>query len=141
MIPIKRVDHISFAAWSIDEQIKWFEGLWGLKLAHRFDNPEEGYTGAVLDLPNNQMQIEVLQPLGEHSFVEKFLRERGPGFHHVTVQVESMEETAAALRKAGIEPFHGIHQRDTWLQTYIHPRDGGGALWQVFEEKGVGYRV
>jgi methylmalonyl-CoA/ethylmalonyl-CoA epimerase len=134
LIPIKRVDHISFATWSIEKSLAWFEQVMGLKVAHRFQNPEEGYSGAVLDLPNKQLQFELLEPLGEDSFVERFLRTRGPGFHHVTVEVEDIEAAAAALRRAGIEPFRGIHRSHDWLQTYIHPRDGGGVLWQLFEE-------
>jgi len=137
LIPIKRVDHVSFATWSVDKSIAWFETVMGLKLNNRFINAAEGYAGAMLDLPGNQLQFELLEPYGDESFVRKFLETRGPGFHHLTIEVSEMEGpngAAAALREAGIEPFRGIHRSATWLQTYIHPKDGGGVLWQLFEE-------
>ncbi len=133
MIGIKRIDHVSFATWSVDEQVDWFERVMGLGVASRWRNTEEGYAGAVLDLPGNQLQFELIEPLGEDSFVAKFLRERGPGVHHITVEVHDAQAAAAALSAEGIEPFRGLHQSDGWLQTYIHPRDGRGVLWQLFE--------
>jgi methylmalonyl-CoA/ethylmalonyl-CoA epimerase len=133
LFTIKRVDHVSFATWSVDEQVGWFERVMGLSVASRWRNEAEGYAGAVLDLPGGQMQFEVIEPIGDDSFVAKFLKARGPGFHHITVEVENIEQAAAGLREAGIEPFRGIHRSDTWLQTYIHPSDGAGALWQLFE--------
>lgn len=137
MIPIKRVDHISFATWSIEQSVAWFQSLMGLTLGDRFTNAREGYAGAMLELPGNQLQFELLEPYGDDSFVRKFLETRGPGFHHITIEVQRMEGqdgAAAALRAAGIEPFRGVHGDNHWLQTYIHPRDGGGVLWQLFEQ-------
>jgi methylmalonyl-CoA/ethylmalonyl-CoA epimerase len=137
LIPIKRVDHVSFATWSVEKSVAWFQAVMGLKLNSRFTNTAEGYAGALLDLPGNQLQFEVLEPLDGPNFVRSFLETRGPGFHHITIQVNEMEgETGAAaeLRAAGIEPFRGVHLGANWLQTYIHPRDGGGVLWQLFEE-------
>ena len=140
MIGIKRVDHVSFATWSVDEQAKWFETVMGLTVAERFENPDEGYAGLVMDLPGNQLQFELIEPLGEDSFVEKFLKTRGPGMHHVTVEVHDAHAAAAALRTAGIEPFKGVHQGGGWLQTYIHPGDSGGVLWQLFQPGAEGAR-
>lgn len=133
MIGIKRVDHVSFATWSLDDQVKWFESIMGLTVSGRWRNEAEGYAGVLLDLPNNQMQFELLEPIGEDSFVARFLKTRGPGFHHITVEVDDVHAAAAALKAAGIEPFRGVHQSGDWLQTYIHPGEGGGALWQLFE--------
>lgn len=132
MVGMKRVDHISMAVWSIDEQLPFFTELLGLTLNHRFRNEEEGYSGAVLDFPNQQLQMEILEPLGEEGFVARFLRERGPGFHHVTVEVADIEQTAATMRDRGVEPFRGISGDADFRHTYIHPKSSGGMLWQLF---------
>lgn len=132
MVGMKRVDHISMAVWSIDEQLPFFTELLGLTLNHRFRNDAEGYSGAVLDFPNQQLQMEILEPLGEESFVAKFLRERGPGFHHVTVEVEEIGQAADAMRDRGFEPFGGVRGTTDFRHTYIHPKGSGGMLWQLF---------
>ncbi len=133
MIGIKRVDHVSFATWSVDESLKWFASIMELNVASRWRTEAEGYAGALLDLPNNQMQFELIEPIGDDSFVAKFLKSRGAGFHHITVEVEDVRAAAQWLQGQGIEPFRGIHESGGWLQTYIHPGNGGGVLWQLFE--------
>ncbi len=48
MIGIKRVDHVSFATWSLDEQVRWFERVMSLSVASRWRDEDEGCAGAVL---------------------------------------------------------------------------------------------
>ena len=39
--------------------------------------------------------IEILEPMGDHGFLHRFLGERGPGVHHVTFMVPSLDEVTA----------------------------------------------
>lgn len=133
MLPITRVDHVSFATHSIDASLQWFEKIFGAKEVKRMRVEQEGYTFATLAFPGGQLEWELIEPLGEDSFVAKFLRERGPGVHHITIQVENVEQSAAALRANGIEPFGGVNGSDGWRETFIHPRDSNGILFQLFE--------
>lgn len=132
MFGLKRVDHISMAVWKIDDQLPFFTELLGLTLAGRWRNEKEGYAGAVLDFPGKQLQMEILEPIGEDSFVARFLKERGPGFHHVTIETDDVERASAAMRAFGVEPFGGITGPDDFRHTYIHPKSSGGLLWQVY---------
>jgi methylmalonyl-CoA/ethylmalonyl-CoA epimerase len=128
----KRVDHISMAVWRIDEQLPFFTDLLGLRLIDRWTSEEEGFAGALLEFPGKQINLEILEPLGEDSFVAKFLRERGPGFHHITIETDDVEQAAAAMEAHGIDPFRGIGGGPEFRHTYMHPRQTGGLLWQVF---------
>jgi methylmalonyl-CoA/ethylmalonyl-CoA epimerase len=134
----KRVDHVAMAAWSIDDAIKFFSNVFGWKEAGRFNNPQAGFAGVVLDVPgpdgNRQMQWEILEPLGENSFIEKFLNERGPGLHHVTLEVDDADAAAGWLRECGIEPFGGPRVSYDWKEMFIHPKASGGVLFQLYEQ-------
>lgn len=132
MFGLKRVDHISMAVWSIDDQLPFFTELLGLTVSGRFRNEAEGYAGATLDFPGQPLQMEILEPIGDDSFVARFLRERGPGFHHITVETDDVEAAADAMREHGIEPFQGIGGSADFRHTYIHPKASGGLLWQIF---------
>jgi len=132
---LKRVDHISMAVASIEEQLPFFTELLGLTVADRFRNEREGYIGVVLDFPGKQLQMELLEPIGDESFVARFLRERGPGFHHVTIEVDDIVTAAAAMREHGLQPFGGISGSPDFRHTYIHPKSSGGMLWQVYSSE------
>ncbi len=98
----------------------------------RFDNPEDGYIGLEMSIPGSDTKWEILEPAGENSFVERFLAQRGPGVHHVTFEVEDVEAAAKELRARGIEPF-GLRLEGRARELFIHPRDAGGVLIQLFE--------
>ncbi|PZC48456.1 MAG: methylmalonyl-CoA/ethylmalonyl-CoA epimerase [Chloroflexi bacterium] len=129
-----RFDHYSIAVPDADKAIDFHEKLFGLELDHAFNSPSEGFRGGLLDMPNGQGQVELMSPLGDDSFLHGFLAKHGPGLHHITVEVEDIEAAVAYLREElGIEPYRGIWSDHQWRQTFIHPRDSGGVLYQLFE--------
>ncbi len=136
MLPLKRIDHISMATSSWKSQSERLERLLGFKFLHNWEAHEgEDFSGAVSQVRGTEIEFEMIQPAGEGSFVQKFLDEQGPGLHHITAEVHNIEEAAAELERQGITPFGGIHFDGTWNVTYIHPKDSGGILWQLFQPK------
>lgn len=135
VLPFKRIDHVSFATPSIDDSLAWFAALFGAKEVERTRVEGEGFTFATLEIPNAQIQLELIEPLGENSFVARFLEERGPGFHHMTVIVDDVRRAAAELAAHDIRPFGGVRGDGKWKQTFIHPKDSGGILFQLVERK------
>ena len=136
----KRLDHVSLAVADAGRAMAFYEKLFGLETDHEFTSPEEGFQGGVFNMPNAQAQLEILEPSDPNSFLHKFLGERGPGVHHITIEVEDIDAAAAYLREEmGIEPFRGVWSDGDWRQTFIHPRDSGGVLYQLFQwEPGKG---
>ena len=47
--------------------------------------------------------IELIEPLGRSGFVHRFLAERGPGIHHVTFKVPSLDEACARAEAEGYD--------------------------------------
>ena len=132
MLGIKRMDHVCMVVWKLDDRLPMLTELFGMKVAGRFDNPHAGYNGVALDIPGGGAQWELLEPTDDESFLARFLRERGPGLHHVTFEVESVEKATQALREYGYEPFGG-RTYEHYKEVYIHPRDTGGVLFQLYE--------
>lgn len=133
MLPVTRVDHISMAAASWKSQSAKLQHLLGFQFAHSWEaHPGEDFSGSVSDVRGTGIQFEVIQPAGENSFVQKYLDERGPGLHHITVEVDDIDAAAVELERLGLTPFGGIVNDGMWRLTYIHPKESGGILWQLF---------
>jgi methylmalonyl-CoA/ethylmalonyl-CoA epimerase len=130
---IKRLDHVAMAVWRLEEYLPLLTELFGMKVVGRWRSEEEKYAGVTLDVPGGNVQWEVVEPTSDDSFLTRFLKQRGPGLHHVTFQVEDVEKAAEILRRRGIEPFGGVRTGSTWKELFIHPRDSGGLLIQLFE--------
>jgi len=132
MLGIKRMDHVCWVVPRLDERLPLLTELFGMKLLGRWDNPQAGYNGATLDVPGSNVQWELLEPSSDESFLARFLDDRGPGLHHVTFQVESVDRAIEALRAHGYEPFGGRSYGD-YKEVFLHPRDSGGVLFQLYE--------
>jgi methylmalonyl-CoA/ethylmalonyl-CoA epimerase len=131
---IKRIDHVAMAAPSLPERVRFFEELFGMKAGAVYDNPHDGYKGVELSIPGSDAKLEILEPSGERSFVSRFLEGRGSMYHHVTFEVHDIIKAAQALRERGIEPF-GMRLENAWnKELFIHPRDTGGVLIQLYEQ-------
>lgn len=133
MLPIKRVDHISMAAPGWKAQAEKLERLLGFKFLHSWEaGPNSDFDGCVSQVRGTGIEFEIISPSGPNSFVQKFLDQQGPGLHHITVEVHDIHEAAAELERLGMKPYGGIQDDGMWHLTYIHPKDSGGILWQLF---------
>ena len=132
MLGIKRMDHVCMVVPKLEDRLPMLTGLFGMKVAGRFDNPKAGYNGVVLDIPGGGAQWEILEPSADDSFLVRFLAERGPGLHHVTFEVENIDTATTALEENGYHPFGG-RAYDKYKEVFLHPRDTGGVLFQLYE--------
>jgi methylmalonyl-CoA/ethylmalonyl-CoA epimerase len=132
---IKRLDHVCWAVNNVEDVLPLLTDLMGMTVEGRFENTDVGFRGVGLRVPGGTGHFELLEPSGESSYLHRFLRDRGPGLHHVTFEVEDIERAAGAMRDFGIEPMGGVQRSHGWAETYIHPKDSGGVLFQFYVEE------
>lgn len=67
--------------------------------------------------------------------IERFLERRGPGLHHVALQVdEPLLSLLEGLRAAGLEPIGEIEpSSDARPSIFLHPGSTGGVLVELVE--------
>jgi methylmalonyl-CoA/ethylmalonyl-CoA epimerase len=78
-------------------------------------------------------RIEVLEPAGSDGFLRRFLRERGPGVHHVTFRVPSLDEVCARARTRGYDIVGYDDSDPDWKEAFLHPRQALGIVVQFAE--------
>jgi methylmalonyl-CoA/ethylmalonyl-CoA epimerase len=98
----------------------------------------------VLNIPGSSVCWEIIMPRGDDSFIDRFLAKNGTSVHHVTFQVADWDGARAALAAHGIEPFddeEGVTDGAAWKHTFVHPKQTGGVLVQLFWEQRPGVWV
>jgi methylmalonyl-CoA/ethylmalonyl-CoA epimerase len=138
MIKIKRIDHVAIAVDNIDHAlVKWQQAL-GLEPGVR-ELVSSQKTEAVL-LPVGESNIELIEPKGNEG-LQKFLEKKGPGLHHIAVEVEGLEAALALLKSLHvplIDETPRIGARGHKV-AFLHPRATGGVLVELVEvEHSVG---
>jgi methylmalonyl-CoA/ethylmalonyl-CoA epimerase len=79
--------------------------------------------------------LEILEPRGPDGFVHRFLAARGPGIHHVTFKVPSLDEACERARARGYTIVGRDESDPTWMEAFLHPRQALGIVVQFAEER------
>jgi len=78
--------------------------------------------------------LEVLEPAGAAAgFLHRFLAQRGPGIHHVTFTVPSLDEACARARAHGYSIVGYDDSDPEWKEAFLHPRQAQGIVVQFAE--------
>ncbi len=77
--------------------------------------------------------IELIEATQEDSLIQRFIDQRGPGLHHMTLEVDNLEEQLAFLREKSIKlidekPRQGAEGS---LIAFVHPDSTGGVLIEL----------
>ena len=132
-----RLNHVGVATPDVAEAARVYAQLYGAADATApKDFPHLGVRVVFVTLPN--MQIELIEPLGEARPVHKFL-ERNPkgGQHHMCFEVPDILAARDAMRARGAtvlgtgEPYIGAHGVPV---IFVHPKDTGGVLVELMQD-------
>ena len=127
------IDHIGIAVKSLVEAVKVYEDALGLKVSGYDQVDDQGVRVAMLNI--GESRIELLEPIGPDSPIEKFMTKRGEGIHHIAVRVDNIEQALERLKSQGVRlvdsvPRRGAHNTRT---AFIHPSSTHGVLLELVE--------
>ena len=132
---IGKLNHIAIATPNLDEATKTYANILGVKISAPQDQFEHGVRVVFIELPNTK--IELLEPLGENSPIEKFLeKNKKGGIHHICFEVEDIYHAILRLKKDGATVLGdgkakiGAHGKPV---IFLHPKDFNGTLIELEE--------
>jgi methylmalonyl-CoA/ethylmalonyl-CoA epimerase len=86
----------------------------------------------------NGGKIEVIEPIGDDGFVSRFLAARGPGVHHVTFKVPSLDQACERARARGYDIVGYDDSYPDWKTAFLHPKQALGIVVQFAQTSGQG---
>lgn len=131
---LTRIDHVGIACHDLDEKVAFYETTFGLTVAHRETNDEQGVHEAML-LVAPGSYVQLLQPTRPDSPVGKFLAKHGEGVHHIGYGVADVAQALADLDAQGVtlvdsRPRHGSMGAAI---AFLHPKSVGGVLTELVQ--------
>ena len=134
---LKGIDHIAIAVPVLDEAVP----LWRDRFGFDLDGYEtvESQKVRVAILSKGPHRIELMEPTEPDSPIGRFLEKRGPGIHHLCLDVGGVQVMLDDLKAAGIRlidetPTKGAHDRDV---AFVHPKGAGGVLLELSSDSGA----
>lgn len=132
MFKVKKIDHVAVCVADIDAAAAKYKEALGLEGTVR-EVVASQKTEALL-LPIGDSSLELIAPKGNEGLA-KFLEKRGPGLHHVAVEVEGIEAALTFLKGIGVPlidetPRKGARGHKV---AFVHPKATGGVLVELVE--------
>ncbi|BBE31147.1 methylmalonyl-CoA epimerase [Tepiditoga spiralis] len=128
-----KIDHIGIVVKSIDDALKFYNGLLGITPAGEEILEDRGLRVCFIEIGDTR--IELLQPTREDSEVSKFLEKKGEGLHHVAYEVENVKEAIEKAKEIGLKPLSdepkpGAHNTSV---VFMHPKTTNGVLTELLQ--------
>jgi methylmalonyl-CoA/ethylmalonyl-CoA epimerase len=126
-----RLSHVGIAVQPGNELYRFLREVLALPEANVNDSDGAKITA----LAAGDTLLELLTPVTPDSPVDRFIKRRGPGIHHICIAVHDLEETLRRCSSAGIRlidqtPRVGAEGKRI---AFIHPNSTGGVLIELSE--------
>jgi len=128
---VSKVDHIGIAVANLDETLKFYTDVLGLKL-HGTETVTEQKV-RVAFLPMGDTEIELLESTDPEGPIAKFIETKGQGIQHIAFRVDDIEKSLAELKAKGVrlideKPRYGAGGAKI---AFLHPKATNGVLVEL----------
>ena len=133
MPAIKSINHIAVVVDDMEESLAFWRDALGIELHGLRDVPAE--KSQVAFLPLAGAEVELVMPTTDDSGIAKYLAKRGPGMHHLCLEVDDIEGMLSHLKQKKIRLINEEPRiaADGKKYVFIHPESAGGVLVELYQ--------
>jgi len=133
MPEVRKVNHVAVVVDDMEKALSFWRDALGIELHELRDMPAE--QSQIAFLPLEGSEVELVMPTSDDSGIAKYLSKRGPGMHHICLEVDDIEGMLAQLRSKGIQLINEEPRRtaDGKKYAFIHPKSTSGVLVELYE--------
>jgi methylmalonyl-CoA/ethylmalonyl-CoA epimerase len=127
---VKKIAHVGIATRSIAVAAEFYKSL-GLDVDTIEVVEDQKVKVAILGVGDSA--IELIEPTGDDSPVQRSIEARGEGIHHITFEVEDLEKQLGILKERNIKLIdqHPRPGAEGCMIAFVHPDSTGGVLVEL----------
>ena len=131
---LTHIEHIGIAVKNLDEQIKYYENVLGLKCYSIEEVVDQKVKTAFFKI--GQTKIELLESTDPEGPIGKFIEKKGEGIHHMAFAVNNLPAALKEAEEKGVrlidsQPRKGAEGLNI---AFLHPKSTNGVLTELCEE-------
>lgn len=133
MAKITRIDHIAILVNDMEAPLSFWRDALGMEVTGVKDIPAEA--AQIAFLPTGGSEVELVRPTTDDSGLAKYLEKRGPGMHHICLEVDDIEGMLAQLKAKDIQLINETPKiaADGKKYAFIHPKSAFGVMVELYE--------
>ena len=128
------IEHIGIAVDDLNETSSFWENILNILHTHTEVVESEKVKTTIFDTKKGK--IELLSPSSSNSVIEKFIKNKGTGMHHVCLEVDDVKEAITELKEKNIVLINNESKigAEGYKIVFIHPKSTGGVLVELAEK-------
>ena len=132
---IGKINHIAIAVSNLEEALKLYTEVFGLKVKEIEVVEDQKVKTAVI--PLGESRIELLESTDPEGPIARHIERRGEGLHHLALEVSNLQDTLEAVSKQGVplideKPRIGAGGHKI---AFLHPRGTAKVLIELIESR------
>jgi methylmalonyl-CoA/ethylmalonyl-CoA epimerase len=133
MATIKSINHVAVVVDDMEKSLSFWRDALGIPLHELRDVPAE--KSQVAFLPLAGAEVELVRPTSDDSGIAKYLAKRGPGMHHLCLEVDDIVGMLAELKAKNIRLINEEPRlaADGKKYAFVHPEATGGVLVELYQ--------
>lgn len=130
-----KIDHIGIATRQLEEGLAVWRDALGLELERTEEVVDQGVRVAMLAV--GETHVELLEAISPDSAVGRFIAKRGPGIHHIAVEVRDINASLADLKSKGVRLIDEAPRVGAGgcLVAFVHPTSANGVLLELVQHR------
>jgi len=130
---VKQINHVAVVVPDMEKALSFWRDALGMEMHELRDVPAE--QSQVAFLPLSGSEVELVLPTTEDSGVAKYLAKRGPGMHHICLEVDDIEGMLSQLKSKCVRLINEEPRTasDGKRYAFIHPESTSGVLVELYQ--------
>ncbi|MFV0484454.1 MAG: methylmalonyl-CoA epimerase [Bacteroidales bacterium] len=128
---IKGIEHIGIAVTNLEESIKYYEGILGMKCYAIEEVADQKVKTAFFQVGGTK--IELLESTDPEGPIGKFVEKRGQGVHHIAFAVDSATKALEEVGEKGVQLIDKTSRKgaENLNIGFLHPKSTHGVLTEL----------
>jgi methylmalonyl-CoA/ethylmalonyl-CoA epimerase len=125
------IEHIGIAVKNLDESIKFYENVFGLKCYAVEEVKDQKVKTAFFQI--GETKIELLESTGTDGPISKFIEKKGEGIHHIAFKTKDINSSLKKLKEKNIRLIdeHPRKGAEGLNIAFLHPKAANGVLIEL----------
>lgn len=129
-----KIEHIGIAVSNLDEAIRYWEDIMGLKCYNIEEVVDQKVKTAFFKV--GEVKIELLEATSPESTIASFIEKKGQGVHHIAFAVDNTNEALSNVEAKGVKLIDKTSRAgaEGLKIGFLHPKSTMGILTEFCSE-------
>ncbi len=127
---VNQIHHVGMAVRDLDEAIDFLKRVFGAEVIERQEFPDQKLESAMVSV--GKSTFELSQSTDPQGLIAKFIESRGPGLHHISLEVEDMDAALKHFKENGLMVVGEMKIEKTRV-AFLRPESLLGILFEIIQ--------